>query len=207
MLLLVVTVSVANMFLALGVVCLPLPDQGLHMADDWGQSVRLKHLYAASAGLHLLIGEDGQIQGSAQQSQYSLLEIRAVGPGCVVIRGVATARFLCIEGNGRLYSSDAYSREDCAFREQILPDGYNVYSSERHGALLSLGKQKQRLQGRDQGVPALAQFLPRISTLEASPDAPDPPQQTATETEEPVLSMDSFGRLSQVIHSPSFHER
>lgn len=26
-------------------------------------------------------------------------------PGCVVIRGVATARFLCIEGDGRLYSS------------------------------------------------------------------------------------------------------
>ncbi|KAL6112643.1 fgf19 [Pungitius sinensis] len=75
------------------------------MADDWGQSVRLKHLYAGRAGLHLLIGEEGQIQGSAQQSQYSLLEIRAVGPGCVVIRGVATARFLCIEGNGRLYSS------------------------------------------------------------------------------------------------------
>lgn len=71
MLLLLVPAYVASVFLALGVVCLPLTDQGLHMADDWGQSVRLKHLYAASPGLHLLIGEDGRIQGSAQQSPYS----------------------------------------------------------------------------------------------------------------------------------------
>ncbi|KAM8895378.1 fibroblast growth factor 19 isoform 2-T2 [Spinachia spinachia] len=105
MLLLVVTLSVANMFFAIGVICLPLTDQGLHTDDDWGQSVRVKHLYAARPGLHLLIGEDGRVQGSAQQSPYSLLEITAVDPGCVVIRGVATARFLCIEGDGRLYSS------------------------------------------------------------------------------------------------------
>ncbi|KAM8895377.1 fibroblast growth factor 19 isoform 1-T1 [Spinachia spinachia] len=109
MLLLVVTLSVANMFFAIGVICLPLTDQGLHTDDDWGQSVRVKHLYAARPGLHLLIGEDGRVQGSAQQSPYSLLEITAVDPGCVVIRGVATARFLCIEGDGRLYSSYAVS--------------------------------------------------------------------------------------------------
>lgn len=34
-----------------------------------------------------------------------LLEIHPVNPGCVVIRGAATARFLCIEGDGKLYSS------------------------------------------------------------------------------------------------------
>lgn len=34
-----------------------------------------------------------------------LMEIRPVGPGRVAIRGVATARFLCIEDDGTLYSS------------------------------------------------------------------------------------------------------
>lgn len=34
-----------------------------------------------------------------------LMEILPVDPGCVVIRGAATTRFLCMEGAGRLYSS------------------------------------------------------------------------------------------------------
>ncbi|XP_033486862.1 fibroblast growth factor 19 [Epinephelus lanceolatus] len=211
MLLLAVTVSVANVFFAVGVVCMPLPDQGPHLAHSWGQMIRLRHLYAARPGLHLLISGDGQIHGSAHQTPYSLLEIRSVDPGCVAIRGVAAARFLCIEGDGRLYSSHTYSRDDCTFREQILPDGYNIYVSDSHGALLSLGNHRQRQQGRDRGVPALAQFLPRISTLDwaSSPDLDvlDQTGQSATKTEEPVDTMDSFGKLSQIIHSPSFHKR
>ncbi|KAM9366823.1 fibroblast growth factor 19 [Symphorus nematophorus] len=211
MLLFVATVSIVNMFFSLGVVCMPLPDQGPHITHGWGQVVRLRHLYAARPGLHLLISGDGQIYGSADQTLYSLLEIRPVDPGCVVIRGAATSRFLCIEGDGRLYSSHTYSRDDCTFREQILPDGYNIYVSDRHGALLSLGNHRQRLQGRDRGVPALAQFLPRISTLDQAShpglDVPDQPGQSAAQTEEPVDTMDSFGKLSQIIHSPSFHKR
>ncbi|AWP02121.1 putative fibroblast growth factor 19 [Scophthalmus maximus] len=157
MLLLAVTVSVANVLFAAGVDSLPLSDQGPHIHQGWDQVVRLRHLYAARPGLHLLISDDGQIHGSADQTLYSLLEIRPVDPGCVAIRGVATARFLCIQGDGRLYSSHTYSKDDCTFREHILPDGYNIYISDTQGALLSLGNQRQRLQGRDRGVPALAQ--------------------------------------------------
>lgn len=211
MLLFVVAVSIANMFFSVSVVCIPLSDHGPHIAHGWGQVVRLRHLYAARPGLHLLIGGDGQIHGSADQTLHSLLEIRPVERGCVVIRGAATARFLCIEGNGRLYSSHTYRRDDCTFREQIFPDGYNIYISDRHGALLSLGNQRQRLQGRDRGVPALAQFLPRISTMEQSShiglDFPDQLGQSTAQTEEPVDTVDSFGKLSQIIHSPSFHKR
>ncbi|KAG8001036.1 Fibroblast growth factor 19 [Nibea albiflora] len=211
MLLSVLSVSVANMFLSLGVACMPLSDHGPHIAHGWDQVVRLRHLYAARPGLHLLISGDGQIHGSEDQSVYSLLEIRPVDSGCVVIRGAATERFLCIEGDGRLYSSHTYSKDDCTFREQILPDGYNIYVSDRHGVLLSLGNHRQRLQGRDQGVPALAQFLPRISTLDQSSysglHVPDQPGQSAAQTEEPMDTMDSFGKLSQIIHSPSFHKR
>ncbi|XP_022601032.1 fibroblast growth factor 19 isoform X2 [Seriola dumerili] len=209
---LLLTVYVVNAFFAAGVVCMPLSEQGPHIDHGWDQVVRLRHLYAARPGLHLLISGDGQIHGSAVQTRTAgLLEIRPVDPGCVAIRGVATARFLCIEGDGSLYSSHTYSRDDCSFREQILPDGYNIYISDRHGALLSLGNQRQRLQGRDRGVPALAQFLPRISTLDRTSssglDIPDQPRQSAAQTEEPVETMDSFGKLSQIIHSPSFHKR
>lgn len=213
MLVLLLCACGAQLFLSAGVGCMPTALQGPHISHGWGQVVRLRHLYAARQGLHLLIGVDGQIHGSADQTLYSLLEIRPVNPGCVVIRGVATDRFLCIERDGRLYSSITYSRDDCTFREQILQDGYNVYTSDGHGALLSLGNHRQRLLGRDRGTPALAQFLPMISTLDQAlphgpePDVPEQPGQNADLGEEPVDSVDMFGKLSQIIHSPSFHKR
>ncbi|XP_006804231.1 fibroblast growth factor 19 [Neolamprologus brichardi] len=206
---LLLIVSMVNVLFGVGVVCMPLSDNGPHVAHGWAQVVRLRHLYATRPGVHLLISEGGQIRGSAVQTLHSLMEIRPVGPGRVVIRGVATARFLCIEDDGTLYSSHAYSREDCVFREQILPDGYNIYISDRHGVLLSLGNHRQRLQGSDRGDPALAQFLPRISTLNQmpSPGANIGDHVTVAKTEEAVDTIDSFGKFSQIIDSPSFHKR
>lgn len=102
-----------------------------------------------------------------------------------------------------------YSRDDCTFREKILSDGYNIYVSDKHRVLLSLGNHRQRLQGRDRGVPALAQFLPRFSTLDQSLtpglEVPGEPGQNTAETEEEPV--DTFGKLYQIIHSPSFHKR
>ncbi|XP_037553577.1 fibroblast growth factor 19 isoform X2 [Nematolebias whitei] len=191
-----------------GVLCMPLSDQGPHIAHGWGQVVRLRHLYAATPGLHLLISEDGHIHGAMEQTLHSLLEIRPVETGLVVIRGAATTRFLCMESDGRLYSSHIYNKADCTFREQILADGYNVYTSDHHGVPLSLGTNQQRLQGVDRGVPALARFLPRINTLPQTIFVPDVPDQPGTaQTEESVDVMDSFGKLSQIIHSPSFQKR
>lgn len=71
MFLLVVTVSVANLFFNAGVVCMPLSEQGPHIDHGWDQVVRLRHLYAARPGLHLLISEDGQIHGSEAQTLHS----------------------------------------------------------------------------------------------------------------------------------------
>uniref|UniRef100_A0A3Q4BJN3 Fibroblast growth factor n=1 Tax=Mola mola TaxID=94237 RepID=A0A3Q4BJN3_MOLML len=212
LLLIMATVSFANMFISIGVVSLPLSDQGPHIAHGWGQVVRLRHLYAAKPGLHLLITGEGQIQSwSINRSNDWRWLIHPVDPGCVVIRGAATARFLCIQGDGRLYSSLTYSKNNCTFREQILKDGYNIYTSVRHGTLLSLGNQRQRLQGRDRGVPALAQFLPRINTLEQpyypGLDIHDQSGQYTAQIEELVDTMDSFGKVPQILHSPSFHER
>ncbi|KAF7198854.1 fibroblast growth factor 19 isoform X1 [Nothobranchius furzeri] len=207
MLLLALTVCLINMLFAVGVFCMPLSDQGPHITHGWGQVVRIRHLYAVKSGLHLLINEEGQIHGSVDQTSNSLLEISPVGPGSVVIRGAATTRFLCMERDGRLYSSHSYIRADCTFREQILADGYNIYVSDGHGALLSLGNNQQRLQGSDRGHPALAQFLPRINTLQQNLSAvPNVPDQL-DHTEEHKDVTDSFGRLSQIIHSPSFQKR
>ncbi|XP_056135145.1 fibroblast growth factor 19 [Lampris incognitus] len=205
--------SVIYFVFALETACLPLPDEGPYLTNGWGQVVRFRHLYAAGHGLHLVISGDGKVHGSAEQTLYSLLEIRPVDPGCVVIRGVAASQFLCIQRSGRLYSSNTYTRENCTFREKILADGYNIYVSEKYGTLLSLGHHRQKLQNRGRGLPALSQFLPRTSTLDLqladSLQVMEYPEQSMKQTRarDSVDSMDSFGRAAQVIHSPSFNKR
>lgn len=102
-----------------------------------------------------------------------------------------------------------FDKDNCVFREQILADGYNIYISDQHGTLLSLGNHRQRQQGLDRDVPALAQFLPRISTLQQGVyPVPDPPHQMRTmQTEKTLDATDTFGQLSKIIHSPSFNKR
>ncbi|KAG7327273.1 hypothetical protein KOW79_008879 [Hemibagrus wyckioides] len=188
---------------------LVLADSGPHLANDWGESVRLRHLYAARPGLHLQISKDGKIGGSHVQSSHSLVEIRTIDTGCVVIKGVASSLYLCMEANGKLYGSDIYIKEDCSFLEQIMPDGYNIYFSGKHGTFVSLGGGKNRRQN------ALSQFLPLLNTLPQEPteynvrnvhSLVDPEQDLHLGVQ--VDSMESFGRISQiVIQSPSFNKR
>lgn len=69
---LLLTLSLTNvLLLAARVICAPLSDQGPLVEHGWDQVVRLRHLYAARAGLHLLIGGDGQVHGSAGQTLHS----------------------------------------------------------------------------------------------------------------------------------------
>lgn len=65
------TIYFINAVFAVGVVCMPISDQGPHIEHGWDQVVRLRHLYAARPGLHLLISGDGQIHGSAVQTLHS----------------------------------------------------------------------------------------------------------------------------------------
>lgn len=110
-----------------------------------------------------------------------------------------------------LFPKKTYMKDDCSFKENILPDGYNIYVSDKHGTLVSLGGSRQRLQGRDRGIPALSQFLPRVSTLPLDittdfglSSHPEQGPQSGLD----IDTMDAFGKLSQVsIQSPSFNKR
>ncbi|KAK7912831.1 hypothetical protein WMY93_013042 [Mugilogobius chulae] len=199
--------TAAALLLSTGVACAPAAERGVDAALGWAQVVRRRHLYAARTGLHLLIGEDGQVHGSADQSPHSLLEITPVSPGCVALRGVASDRFLCLRGaDAALYTARVYIPDDCTFREQVQPDGYSVYTSHTHGLLLSLGSSRQRQKQRDRGAPALAQFLRGSAPWRSSLTRPVRPA-CDTQPLEPLEHMEAFGKLSQIIQSPSFHER
>lgn len=58
-------------FFSAYLIVVALADSGPHLANDWGDSVRLRHLYAARPGLHLQISKDGKIGGSHLQSSHS----------------------------------------------------------------------------------------------------------------------------------------
>ncbi|XP_043101731.1 fibroblast growth factor 19 [Puntigrus tetrazona] len=196
-----------------GVQSLPLPDSGPHLANDWGEAVRLRHLYAARHGLHLQVHTDGDVSGSHTQSSDSLVEIRPVDTGCVAIKGVASSRFLCMDRMGKLYGSHTYTKEDCSFLERIMPDGYSIYISSKHGALVNLGGAKSKLNSNDAN--AASQFLPMVNTLSQGPTnrlsgeqrfSVDPEQDHKLGLE--IDSADPFGKISQiVIQSPSFNKR
>ncbi|KAG7473666.1 hypothetical protein MATL_G00098250 [Megalops atlanticus] len=208
-----VAVSLTNTLFAVGVLCMPLPYAGPHIANGWGQPVRLRHLYAARHGLHLQINKDGKVDGSVLQSSYSLLEIRPVDTGFVAIKGVTSSQFLCMDESGKVHGSHTYVKDDCSFLERILPDGYNIYVSDKHGAVVSLSTDRQRLQVRDRGLPPLSQFLPMMSTLSAGPTdehLEGMPTDVQQESQSALTmdSMDPFGKLSQIVmQSPSFNKR
>lgn len=103
----------------------------------------------------------------------------------------------------------SYIKDDCSFLEHIMPDGYNLYISGKHGTIVSLGGGKNRRQN------SLSQFLPLLNTLPQEPteysvkevhSPVDPEQDLHLGVQ--VDSMESFGRISQiVIQSPSFNKR
>ncbi|KAG8567628.1 hypothetical protein GDO81_013717 [Engystomops pustulosus] len=106
----------------------------------FADQVRIRHLYADNehTHLHLQISSEGKVSGTKEKNQYSLLEIKAVKPSILVIRGIKSTRYLCMDSKHHLYGSIVYKEDDCNFREVPLSDGYNFYYSEKHPAQLTL---------------------------------------------------------------------
>ncbi|XP_029440306.1 fibroblast growth factor 19-like [Rhinatrema bivittatum] len=142
----------------------------LHDANplfQFSDLVRLRHLYTEDEQihLHLQITEDGDVTGTREQNIYSLLEIKAVKPSILVIRGKKSLRYLCMDATGRLFGSKVYSVTDCHFREVPLQDGYNLYFSEKHHAPLTLSSARTRAPWSGRALPPLSHFLPLVNKV------------------------------------------
>ncbi|XP_004610663.1 fibroblast growth factor 23 [Sorex araneus] len=129
------------------------------LASSWGG---LTHLYTATArnSYHLQIHKDGLVDGSPQQTVYSALLIRSEGAGFVVITGVMSRRYLCMDFKGNIFGSHHFSPESCRFQQRTLENGYDVYQSPQHRFLVSLGRPKRAFQP-GANPPPYAQFLAR----------------------------------------------
>uniref|UniRef100_A0A2K5IT62 Fibroblast growth factor n=2 Tax=Colobus angolensis palliatus TaxID=336983 RepID=A0A2K5IT62_COLAP len=138
-----------------------------------------------------------------------LLEIKAVALRTVAIKGVHSVRYLCMGADGKMQGLLQYSEEDCAFEEEIRPDGYNVYRSEKHRLPISLSSAKQRQLYKNRGFLPLSHFLPML------PMAPEEPEDLRGHLESDMFSspletdsMDPFGLVTglEAVRSPSFEK-
>ncbi|XP_072282913.1 fibroblast growth factor 21 [Pyxicephalus adspersus] len=129
----------------------------------YSDQVRLRHLYADNehTHLHLQITPEGEVSGTQEKNLYSLLEIKAVKPSILVIRGMKSTRYLCMDSKHHLYGSTIYKEDDCNFREVPLADGYNLYFSEKYPAPLTLTP----LRGGHPAGRQMARFMPLESTI------------------------------------------
>ncbi|KAM9221901.1 fibroblast growth factor 19 [Dugong dugon] len=204
--------ALAGLWLAAVARPLAFSDAGPHVHYGWGEPVRLRHLYTASPhGLFscfLRIRADGAVDGARGQSAHSLLEIKAVALRTVAIKGVQSARYLCMDADGRLHGLPQYSAEDCAFEEEIRPDGYNVYLSKKHGLPVSLSSAKQRQLYRGRGFLPLSHFLPMLPIQPAEPGDLEDGLESVFSSPLETDSMDPFGIASrlELVKSPSFQE-
>ncbi|KAM7226144.1 hypothetical protein CapIbe_022289, partial [Capra ibex] len=95
--------------------------------EHLGGAPRRRKLYCATK-YHLQLHPSGRVNGSLENSAYSILEITAVEVGVVAIKGLFSGRYLAMNKRGRLYASESYNAE-CEFVERIHELGYNTYAS------------------------------------------------------------------------------
>ncbi|KAJ1086111.1 hypothetical protein NDU88_006235 [Pleurodeles waltl] len=97
-----------------------------HLEGD----VRWRWLYS-STHYFLHLDGDGGVRGRRWgHAGQSVLEIRSVNVGVVVIKSVHNGHYLAMNKKGRLYGTREYN-PNCRFKERIEENGYNTYASWR----------------------------------------------------------------------------
>nr|XP_046261933.1 putative fibroblast growth factor 1 [Scatophagus argus] len=93
---------------------------------------RPTRLYCMNGGHHLQILPDGTVQGQRDdRDAYTVLKLKAVDRGVVVVHGTEAGRYLAMSNEGQLYSSLTVT-DECYFLEKLEENHYNTYLSQKH---------------------------------------------------------------------------
>ncbi|XP_026207553.1 fibroblast growth factor 21 [Anabas testudineus] len=184
---------------------IPLPfSLSFYLTDSnpllsFNSQVREGHLYTDNhrRGVYLQMTLDGRVSGSDVQTPYSVLELKSVKPGHIVITGKSSALFLCVDNRGRLRGQRHYMETDCTFRELLLADGYTRFLSSHHGFPVSLASK----QTPDRHAAPFTRFLPLKNTVIWENMSEEPPNSQKNFN---VDSEDLFGMVLNPMVSPQF---
>ncbi|KAB5548615.1 hypothetical protein PHYPO_G00057620 [Pangasianodon hypophthalmus] len=92
----------------------------------------LKRLYCRNGGQFLRVLAGGAVDGVRQESDaYTVLKVKAVSTGVVIIRGHEAGRYLAMDRSGKLYGTSLLN-DECYFKEKMEENHYNTYSSHKH---------------------------------------------------------------------------
>ncbi|XP_064164527.1 fibroblast growth factor 10a [Anguilla rostrata] len=95
-----------------------------HLQGD----VRRRKLFSFQK-FFLRIDRSGRVNGTkSKDDPFSILEIKSVEVGVVVIKGLSSNYYLAINKKGDLYGAKDYVT-DCNLKERIEENGYNTYAS------------------------------------------------------------------------------
>ncbi|XP_041846165.1 putative fibroblast growth factor 1 [Melanotaenia boesemani] len=93
---------------------------------------RLTRLYCMNGGHHLQILPDGTVQGlKDDQDVHTVLKIKAVDRGVVIVQGTEAKRYLAMSDEGHLYSSSTVT-DECYFLEKLEENHYNTYMPQKY---------------------------------------------------------------------------
>ncbi|XP_062867594.1 fibroblast growth factor 1b [Trichomycterus rosablanca] len=92
----------------------------------------LKRLYCKNGGHYLRMLPGGTVDGSRQENDaYTVLKVKAVSAGVVVIKGQETGRYLAMDKSGKLHGTCTLN-DECYFKEKLEENHYNTYSSQKY---------------------------------------------------------------------------
>uniref|UniRef100_A0AAU6S491 Fibroblast growth factor n=1 Tax=Lateolabrax maculatus TaxID=315492 RepID=A0AAU6S491_LATMC len=158
---------------------IPLPfSLSFYLTDSnpllsFNSQAREGHLYTDNhrRGMYLQMTLDGRVSGSVVQTPHSVLELKSVKPGHIVIKGQSSSLFLCMDSGGLLRGQSHYTEADCTFRELLLADGYTRFLSSHHGFPVSLASKHSP----DRHTVPFTRFLPLRNTLAVESVTEQPP--------------------------------
>ncbi|KAK1789512.1 hypothetical protein P4O66_015429, partial [Electrophorus voltai] len=82
----------------------------------------------------------------------------------IAIFGVKSNRFLCMDGEGSLFTSTVCNRDDCLFYHKLLENHRDIYYSTKNGILLNLDGKRQ-MYSAGQNLAQSSIFLSEKNTI------------------------------------------
>ncbi|KAI4903882.1 hypothetical protein NFI96_022137 [Prochilodus magdalenae] len=142
------------------------PNASPLQSSGWGNPRRFIHLQTSTDlnNFYLEISLNGHVRKTAHRGSYSVILLKAEARDRVAIFGVKSSRFVCMDAEGNLFTSNVCNRDDCLFHHKLLENHRDVYYSTRTGILLNLDGVKYRYTA-SQNLPRSSLFLSEKNTV------------------------------------------